>query len=269
MVDCPCGYAKNVKEDKCPICGTDLTPLHHLEKLPEYYYQRALIEYDEKNFDEALNLLQTAIGLKPDYSEAYIMLAKVYKEKKLYNEALRFLYEFLKNNNATDENVKSEIEEIEKMLKKNNVIRRYLPILATLIIFLMFIVYFLFRPSVTSTENKDIFKNITIHYRVLFDSNSYNIKPEYKDILDEINNYIVKYPNMLIRIEGYSDGIGNPSYNYKLSQKRAEAVAKYILEYLKNFDVSFTPNITVKWFGQISFNKDDNSRRVDIYLESR
>lgn len=37
MIDCVCGYGKNLKEDQknCPICGTDLTPLHRLRRLKE------------------------------------------------------------------------------------------------------------------------------------------------------------------------------------------------------------------------------------------
>lgn len=37
MIECPCGYGKNIKDDqpKCPVCGMDLTPIHRLRKAGE------------------------------------------------------------------------------------------------------------------------------------------------------------------------------------------------------------------------------------------
>lgn len=48
----------------------------------------------------------------------------------------------------------------------------------------------------------------------------------------ELNKLVAKLkknPDMQIKITGYTDNVGSPTYNQRLSKKRAEAVAKYLV----------------------------------------
>lgn len=59
---------------------------------------------------------------------------------------------------------------------------------------------------------------------VLFDFNSYHLKPEAKDMLKRVAQTLNQNPNTVILVVGYTDSTGNFDYNVKLSEKRAEAV---------------------------------------------
>ena len=59
---------------------------------------------------------------------------------------------------------------------------------------------------------------------VLFDFNSYQLKPEAKEMLRKIAKTLNENPDTVILVVGYTDSTGNFDYNVKLSEKRAEAV---------------------------------------------
>lgn len=71
----------------------------------------------------------------------------------------------------------------------------------------------------------------TITFRnILFDFNKYNIKPESYPILDEVTDYLKANPNVKMEIQGYCDNKGTYKYNLKLSNERANAVKKYLVD---------------------------------------
>ncbi len=63
-----------------------------------------------------------------------------------------------------------------------------------------------------------------------FDFDSYEIKPEARDILKEIASYLNEYKSLKIIIEGHCDERGTREYNLALGLKRAEATKKYIAD---------------------------------------
>ncbi len=69
-----------------------------------------------------------------------------------------------------------------------------------------------------------IFKN-----SVLFDFNSYTLKPEAKETLRKIAQTLKQNPDNVIVIAGFTDSTGNFNYNVELSTKRAEAVRKFLI----------------------------------------
>ncbi|SFF14310.1 OmpA family protein [Thermoflexibacter ruber] len=66
-----------------------------------------------------------------------------------------------------------------------------------------------------------------------FDNNSAELKPEMENDLHLIVNFLVDYPEYKLKISGHTDSSGNPAANMRLSQQRADAIAKYILDYGK------------------------------------
>jgi len=66
-----------------------------------------------------------------------------------------------------------------------------------------------------------------------FDNNSAELKTEMENDLHLIINFLVDYPDYKLKISGHTDLNGNPATNMKLSQQRAESIAKYIADYGK------------------------------------
>ena len=82
---------------------------------------------------------------------------------------------------------------------------------------------------------------------ILFELEKANLKPESKEILNEIGNILVQWPDLEIEIGGHTDSAGDEAFNKKLSEERAAAV----FEYLKtNFTELDPKNFTVKGYGE-------------------
>ncbi|MBG8552616.1 PD40 domain-containing protein [Hymenobacter sp. BT594] len=67
-----------------------------------------------------------------------------------------------------------------------------------------------------------IFKNIE------FDQDKASIRASMYPVLDRIALFMVDHPDFRLSIEGHTDSRGNPEFNEKLSQDRAEAIRRYI-----------------------------------------
>jgi outer membrane protein OmpA-like peptidoglycan-associated protein len=72
-------------------------------------------------------------------------------------------------------------------------------------------------------------KKIEITEAIHFETGSAKILPDSYSLLDEIAQVIKENPGINVRIEGYTDNVGSPAYNLRLSQLRAESVMKYLI----------------------------------------
>ncbi len=63
---------------------------------------------------------------------------------------------------------------------------------------------------------------------VLFRLNSSELTPQGKAILDELANQMASLDRYVVELEGYTDRTGDRALNLSLSQRRAEAVARYL-----------------------------------------
>lgn len=63
---------------------------------------------------------------------------------------------------------------------------------------------------------------------ILFASGSAKIKPESMVTLDKVAKTMTDYPEIAVEIQGHTDSSGKRENNLKLSQARAESVAKYL-----------------------------------------
>jgi len=90
MVDCTCGYAKNISEEirNCPNCGIDLTPLHRIKALPKVYRQEANKLAARGELDEAMERLMAALCLEGGSVASYVSLGEIYARKGLHREAI-------------------------------------------------------------------------------------------------------------------------------------------------------------------------------------
>ncbi|MDR0971982.1 MAG: OmpA family protein [Bacteroidales bacterium] len=64
---------------------------------------------------------------------------------------------------------------------------------------------------------------------ILFATNSFEISPQSKYVIDAFIEYLNEYPQIKCTIEGYTDNVGKEKDNLILSEKRAKAVYDYII----------------------------------------
>lgn len=106
---------------------------------------------------------------------------------------------------------------------------------------------------------------------ILFDTDSYTLKNEYKKTIDNIIDAVKKtYPDREIIVQGHTDNTGHEEYNKTLSERRAKTVADYILPFLNHDKLSYVG------FGEkepIASNDTlegrRRNRRVDIIIKLR
>jgi len=60
--------------------------------------------------------------------------------------------------------------------------------------------------------------------RLLFETGKSTLRPESKDQLENISTIMDAYPSMEIKLGGYTDNVGDPAANLKLSDERAKSV---------------------------------------------
>jgi len=68
-------------------------------------------------------------------------------------------------------------------------------------------------------------------YGIRFDTGSARIRPDSEPILVQIGALLASDPSLKLIVEGHTDGNGLAAANQKLSQARAEAVKKYLVDH--------------------------------------
>lgn len=84
-----------------------------------------------------------------------------------------------------------------------------------------------------TTGKADVFRtgegiNITFQPDFYFESNSEQLTPDAKNLLNEVSGVLNRYPYTEVFIEGHADSSGNQLKNKKLSENRAKSVALYM-----------------------------------------
>jgi OOP family OmpA-OmpF porin len=101
---------------------------------------------------------------------------------------------------------------------------------------------------------------------VEFDFDKSTIKKGYYQDIDNLAQVMKDYPDINVVIEGHTDSVGTAAYNKKLSQRRAEAVKKYMVE--KGIDVN---RLKAQGFGEekpIASNETKEGRRQNRRVEA-
>ena len=70
--------------------------------------------------------------------------------------------------------------------------------------------------------------HIAMSADVLFDFDKADLRAEARPELEKVAAVLKEYPNATARIEGHADGKGDAAYNQKLSERRAEAIRKWL-----------------------------------------
>jgi OOP family OmpA-OmpF porin len=84
------------------------------------------------------------------------------------------------------------------------------------------------KPKPLPPPAPKVLDKMTIH--VNFDFDKYNIRKADEAELKKAIDFVKKYPGAKVEIDGHTDSIGTEQYNQKLSERRADAVANYLIE---------------------------------------
>ncbi len=87
---------------------------------------------------------------------------------------------------------------------------------------------------------------------VYFDSGKATLTPDSSAPLDEAGAALEKYPDLRLEVEGHTDSRGAAAFNLRLSQARAGAVRKYLLDHFKLRPA----NVTAKGYGEKGASQD-------------
>lgn len=82
----------------------------------------------------------------------------------------------------------------------------------------------------SSTVHLTAPEKVEVALSVQFDTAKDVVKPEYDAELQNVAKFLKDYPTTQAEIEGHTDNVGNADYNRALSQRRADAVRKALVD---------------------------------------
>ncbi len=123
------------------------------------------------------------------------------------------------------------------------------------------------KDNVLSAMTKKLKKVQNEKGPIKFKTGKAEVDPSCDKTMAAIAVIMTEYPGFHVQVDGHTDNVGNPEANRKLSQDRAEAVVKYLVE-KKRVDAK---RLSAKGFGDsqpIADNKTKKgqakNRRVDF-----
>ncbi|QXE85253.1 outer membrane beta-barrel domain-containing protein [Geomonas nitrogeniifigens] len=103
-----------------------------------------------------------------------------------------------------------------------------------------------------------------------FDPGKAEIKPQYRDEIAKVADYMKRYTTTTAVIEGHTDNTGDAAHNMKLSQQRAQNVVDYMV---KNFGIERS-RLSAKGFGStrpVAYNNTaegrQKNRRINAIID--
>jgi outer membrane protein OmpA-like peptidoglycan-associated protein len=79
-------------------------------------------------------------------------------------------------------------------------------------------------------ETKDTPRGLVVNMaETLFDTGKYDLRPETREKLARLSGILATHPELHLDVEGHTDNTGSVQVNQKLSDQRADAVAKYLV----------------------------------------
>ena len=122
-------------------------------------------------------------------------------------------------------------------------------------------------PQAASAVETAIVEKGRVTLNVEFDFDKASIRKTSHQEIGNLAAVMKKYPNLKILIEGHTDNVGGAKYNEKLSQRRADAVKKYLAE---KFGIEAS-RLTTKGYGQtrpVASNATKDGRQKNRRVEA-
>lgn len=128
------------------------------------------------------------------------------------------------------------------------------------------------RQSVQASELASKKKTVNIELvRVEIEDINFSIdrselRPESREKLDQAIALMKQHPTMKLEVAGYCCPLATDEYNFNLSQRRSEAVKKYLAEKAPDIDAS---RVEYNWYGETNLKTTDakkyeENRRVEF-----
>jgi outer membrane protein OmpA-like peptidoglycan-associated protein len=83
-------------------------------------------------------------------------------------------------------------------------------------------------PGVEVTRPSENQIDVRLTSDILFDYNSYGLRPDSRSTLNDLADNFRRYPDETIDVEGHTDSTGSADYNQTLSERRAYSVKEYL-----------------------------------------
>jgi OOP family OmpA-OmpF porin len=100
---------------------------------------------------------------------------------------------------------------------------------------------------ITKVEQAMLDTGIFSTTEIVFDTGKAVIKPQSKKVLGEIGAFLVTHREINVLVAGHTDSQGEEAMNQKLSERRAAAVADYLI---KNYPEIKKDRLTQKGYGE-------------------
>lgn len=73
-------------------------------------------------------------------------------------------------------------------------------------------------------------ETVSVNLDIKFDPGQAVVKPEFDAAIKKVADFLARFPGTTVVIEGHTDNAGNPATSQPLSQRRADAVRKVLVE---------------------------------------
>lgn len=105
--------------------------------------------------------------------------------------------------------------------------------------------------------------NLVMPEGITFNVAQHNIKPAFYRTLNQVAQTLAQYNQTSIQINGYASIEGNPDFNYRLSEDRANAVANYLSNQgIADYRISAHGHGATTQFG----SSYESNRRVEMII---
>lgn len=118
-------------------------------------------------------------------------------------------------------------------------------------------------------KETDLEVRVALPADVLFDFDKADIRPDAAQALGQVATLIRAYPSGSAALEGHTDGKGDGAYNQRLSERRAEAVRRWLVER----EALEAARLTTRGWGEarpVAGNDDEagrqRNRRVEVVI---
>jgi peptidoglycan-associated lipoprotein len=103
---------------------------------------------------------------------------------------------------------------------------------------------------------------VNVGDRVFFDYDQHDVRADARPLLDAQAQWLQRYPNVAIRIEGNADERGTREYNFALGARRASSVRDYLV----------SKGVQANRIETVSYGKErpiDTSQNEDAWAKNR
>ena len=73
-------------------------------------------------------------------------------------------------------------------------------------------------------------QNVRVELDVKFDFDRDTIRPEFRQDIQSLAEFMKTYPSVTTTVEGHTDSVGTEQYNQDLSQRRAASVRQALID---------------------------------------